>query len=301
MANTKYYILEREVDKKTFDKYKDQTFEIGGHKKNLLGLKIWATSKDVAEACPEEAAEAKVIYDRILSEISKAAPKKKQTFHGFLEELNGVYKEESGKYFKALEAFEIARKEFDATMADSKAPDYIKMIAKGEFERAKETVKQAKREAGDSYKARAAEIRDKMQEFATEFYRATPDRIDQSAMQLLNTGIMSADEMEHLAEQFRGNPPMLRVIGQYALNKFDSMSDRDEGRWAYRVIGKKLQKAASSDSALDGFDGLMEFGQNGLGTDEIMANVRAKHWDRIYNSARESYDNYIVQTGSSEE
>ena len=301
MANTKYYIFEREVDKKTFDKYKDQTFEVGGVKRNLLGVGVWATSREIAEACPEEAAEAKAIYDRILSEISTVAPKKK-TFHSFLEDLQTIYKEEVANYNAVQTAFSIAEKDYNATMADRTAPEHIKLIARGDYERAKLVFEQNRMKAQDSYNNRVRTLRQQMAEFTADVYRATPDRIDQSAMQLLNTGIMSADEMEHLANKYLDNPPMMRIIGQYAMQKAESFGtfDADKAR-NYRVLGHKLGSVSDGGEALKGFDAMADFGRNGLGKDAVIARAHEKHWDRLYGNACEAYDNFIVQPGGTSE
>lgn len=297
-----YLLLGHEVSKEIYEKYSYAKFIFMGRPVSLDGIHLWATEPEIEEQFPQYAAEAKAIIAGIEKEITEAAkPRQAQTFHSFLEELNALYKEESGKYFKALEAFEIARKEYEATMADHKAPDYMKTIAKGELERARETLKQAKRESGDSYKARAAEIREKLQTFTDDLYRATPDRIDQGAMQLLNTGIMSADEMEHLANQFRNNPPMMRIIGQYARTKAESFAaNAQDHAMPYRVLASKLKSVGDTSNAFAGFDSLMDFGQQGLGNDETMAKVRSHHWNRMYNGTVESYNDFIVQAGNTE-
>lgn len=297
MANTKYYIFEREVDKKTFDKYKDQTFEVGGVKRNLLGVGVWATSREIAEACPEEAAEAKAIYDRILSEISTVAPKKK-TFHSFLEDLQTIYQEEVANYNAAQNAFSIAEKDYNATMADRTAPEHIKLIARGDYERAKLTLEQDRSSVQDRYNARVKELRQQMADFTADVYRATPDRIDQGAMQLLNTGIMSADEMEHLASKYRDNPPMMRIIGQYAKQKAESFGtfDADKAR-NYRVLGHKLCSVADGGEVLRNFDAMATFGRNGLGKDARIAKIHEDHWDRLYGDAYAEYNDFIVQPG----
>lgn len=301
MTNTKYYIFEREVDKKTFDKYKNQTFEVGGVKRNLLGLGVWATSREIAEACPEEAAEAKAIYNRILSEISAAAPKKK-TFHSFLEALQTIYKEEVANYNAVQNAFSIAEKDYNATMADCTAPEHIKLIARGDFERAKLTFEQGRMKAQDSYNTRVRELRQQMAEFTADVYRATPDRIDQSAMQLLETGIMSADEMDHLANKYRDNPPMMRVIGEYAMRKSKSFKDHEKDKsWSYERLGLRLSNITDNGDALSGFDQMADFGRQGLGKDVAIARIHEKHWDRLYGNACEAYDNFIVQPGSADD
>lgn len=297
MENTKFYILEREVDKEIFDQYKNRRYEIGGVQRNLLGVQVWATSQELAEACPDEAAQARAIRDQILSEISaKPQTKRGKTFHSFLEGLQTIYREELANYNAVQNAFATAEKDYNATMADPNAPEHIKLIARGDLERARQTFEQNRLKAQDSYNARVKELRQQMAEFTADLYRATPDRIDQSAMQLLNTGIMTVDEMDHLASRYRDNPPMMRIIGEYALKKSESFgpSGRDNAE-KYALLGRKLSNITDNGNALAGFDQMADFGRNGLGTDAAIAKVHEKHWDRLYADACTAYDAFIVQ------
>lgn len=314
MANSRYYIFEHEVDKGTFDKYKNRTYEIGGVKRNLLGVGVWATSSEIAEACPEEAAQAKRSYNQILSEIGaqSKAPAKHKTFHTFLEDLQRAYREELANYDAVHNAWDIAQKEYNAAMADSLAPDYMKVIARGDYERAKQTFERDKLAALENYKVKAKEIRKSMEAFVADVYRVAPDRIDQNAMQLLNAGIMTVDEAEHLAMQYANNPTMMRLIGQYAKKNFDASKNSfgkvsDVG-YKWKRLGGTLESAADSSKAFGGFDSLAEYAEGALGccrnstrADFAIARSRQKRWEDTYNQAVAVYDNFIVQpSGGSE-
>lgn len=307
MTNTKYYILEQEVDKKTFDKYKDNTYEIGGVMRNLLGVQVWAKSKDIAESFPEEAAQAKAIYDQILSEISaQPQTKQKKTFHSFLDRLMDAYREELGHYKEIHDAFDIAQKEWDSMQADRNAPEHIKLIARGDYERAKLNLDQHKMDAYHAFQEKAKQIRKEMDNFAADFYRADPSRIDQNAMQLLNSGIMSAAEVEHLAMQYRDNPTMLRLFGQHAAKKSSEMSgvhnQTEAAKWR-QVAG--LLNISDRSGALGGFDTLVGRCETALNYEKFVGNSKGlaaqKTMDMTYSAVVNAYDNFILQpSGGSE-
>lgn len=304
-VTTSYRLLGHEVDKATYEKFTGRKYSFMDRCLDLDGVHFWATCDEIAEKLPEYAAEARKIIAQIESEIgvqAKAPAKQKKTFHSFLEGLQTIYKEELANYNAVQDAFEIARKEYEATQADRNAPEHIKLIARGDYERAKLTYEQDRLKAQDSYNSRVKELRQKMTEFTANLYRATPERIDQSAVQLLNTGIMSADEMDHLASQYRDNPPMMRIIGEYALRKAQTFGSRDKDKaWGYESLGRKLSNITDNGNALAGFDQMADYGRDGLGKDAAIAKIHGKCWDSLYADACAAYDDFIVQpSGGSE-
>lgn len=305
-AITHYQLLGHEVDKATYEKYANRKYSFMDRHLDLSSVHFWATSSEIAEKLPEYADEARKIITQIESEIgvqAKSQTMQKKNFHSFLEGLQAIYREELANYNAAHDAFEIARKEYEATKADRNAPEHIKLIASGDFERAKLAFEQSRLKAQNSYNARVKELRQQMAEFTANLYRATPDRVDQSAMQLLNTGIMSVDEMDHLASQYRDNPPMMRIIGEYALKKAESFgqSERDKAG-KYMLLGQKLSNITDNGNALAGFDQMADYGSEGLGKEATIARNHGKNWDRMYAGICAAYDDFIVQpSGGSEE
>lgn len=298
----RFLLLGHEVDEATYKKYTTQKYSFLDRLVGLDGVQLWATSREIAEKLPEHAEAARKIIEEIEEEIGvKTKETQKKTFHSFLEGLQTIYKTSAANYEAAQKAFDIAKQEYQATMADHNAPEHIKTIATGDFERAKLNFQQGQQNALDDYNSKARELREQMAAFADDLYRMTPDRIDQSAMQLLNLGIMSAEEMEHMAEKYRDNPPMLRVIGKFAKEKAATLNGKADQARPYNALSHYLNSVGDSSNAMTTFDSLMEYGRSGLGKDVTWARIRAQHWDRLYNSAREDYTNFIIQPGGSEE
>ena len=298
-----YLLLGHEVSKEIYEKYNNEKFPFMGRPVSLDGIHLWATNKEIEEQFPQYAAEAKQIIADIEKEIiAMEKPQTKKTFHSFLEDLQTIYREELANYNAVQNAFATAETDYNATMADRTAPEHIKLIARGDYERAKLTWEQGRLKAQDNYNTRVKELRQQMADFTADVYRATPDRIDQSAMQLLEIGIMSADEMDHLANKYLDNPPMMRVIGEYAMRKAKSFNGNEKHRaWEYEKLGRHLCNITDNGNALVGFDQMADYGRQGLGKDSTIARIHEKHWDRLYGKACEAYDNFIVQPGGTEE
>ncbi len=66
--------------------------------------------------------------------------------------------------------------------------------------------------------------------------RATPDKLDMSAVELLKSGILRADEFKTLADTFKDNCTMLRLIGKYAHEQGEAANDKELIRY-----GKELE------------------------------------------------------------
>lgn len=294
-SSKEYYLLGRYVNKQMFEKYNNERFPFFGRMLGLDSIHLFATDEEIARQFPAQAAEAKAIIANIERDIDAAQNSGKRSFHSFMEALQDIFKTEMEKRNAGKKAFEIAEADYKATMDDPKAPEYIRVIALGDFERAKMTWKQIQQDAQDNFKAKTGALRAQMADYAADVYRADPSKIDHNALQLLNADIMSPDEVEHLADNYRDNPTMLRLIGKYAADKFNStLNERDRTRGAKWASLKGLQTLSDSSAAIAGFDYLADFCRK-VFLDDRSAESRYYHFDRMYHSACAAYDDFIIQ------
>jgi len=294
-TNKQYYLLGRYVNKQTFEKYNKERFPFFGRMLGLDSIHLFATDEEIARQFPTQAAEAKAIIANIERDIDATQNGGKRSFHSFMEALQDIFKTEMEKRNAGKKAFEIAEADYKATMDDRNAPEHIKLIARGDYERAKMTWEQTKKDAQDNFKTKTGALRAQMADYAANVYRADPSKIDHNALQLLNAGIMSPDEVEHLADNYRDNPTMLRLIGKYAADKCNSaLNERDRTRVAKWASLKGLQTLSDSSAAIAGFDQFADFcGQAFL--NDRSAKIRYENFDRLYHSACMSYDDFIIQ------
>lgn len=294
-ATTQYYLLGRSVDKATFDRYSKKKFPFFGRPLGFDSIHLFATDEEIARQFPTQAAEARAIIADIERDLDATQNGGKRSFHSFLEALQDIFKTEMEKRNAGKKAFDIAEADYKATMDDRNAPEHIKLIARGDYERAKMTWAQIQKEVQDNYETKTRALRAQMAEYAANVYRADPSKVDHNALQLLNAGIMSPDEVEHLADNYRDNPTMLRLLGKYAADKFNStLNERDRTVAAKWASLKGLQTLSDSSTAIGGFDQLLDYGRQAF-LNDISAKARDKHWDRMYHSACTSYDDFIVQ------
>ncbi len=99
-------------------------------------------------------------------------------------------------------------------------------------------------------------IRAELEKATAEAFAANPEHIDAATLELLKSGILSADEYHRLANNAEAdaNPTMLRIIAKYAGDRAEQSNDFDEAR-AFRFVAARGQ-GVTGDAYLKGFDNL---------------------------------------------
>lgn len=123
-----------------------------------------------------------------------------------------------------------------------------------------------------------------------DFYAANGNRIDDSAVRLLKSGIRLTDaEIDSMVNQNKGNPTMLRLISDHCdANKITSQSasiygtlarkNGAEEREAFRTIAGMVEKAVSEDETTSGVWGAEHL-----------------HFERLSSQQIESMNAYSIQ------
>lgn len=296
----KHYILGVEVDKATFDKHANRKYPFMTSK-NGIGLNtlhLYATDEDIAKDLPEAHREARRIVDQIKAELTGSG--KPTGFKVFLEELNAAHKEAVAESDRIHGAMATANRELERAQNDKTAPPYMMDIAKGDYARAKMEFEQNKNRPAEIIREKSEKIRARMEAYVSKVYRANPEAVDESTMRLLESGIVTADEMGNLSERFCGNVTMLRLMASHAkkeARKLMDGGDRDNSaKW--NAQAHYLSKAVDSSNAMAGFNALVEQSVRSMtfraGVYPSDA-IRGKLWDDAYSSTAAAYDNFVIQ------
>lgn len=297
----KHYILGVEVDEATFDKYADRKYPFMGSK-NGVGLDVlylYANDGGIAKDLPEAHREARRIVDEIKAELTGSG--KPTGFKVFLAELDAAHKEAVAEYDRIHGTMEIANREYERAQKDTAAPSYMMDIAKGDLARAKMEFEQNKNLPAENFRERAAEIRGRMAAYVSKVYRANPEAVDESTMRLLESGIVTADELSSLSERFRDNTTMLRLMAAHARKEGKRLmdnSDRTDGsKW--NALANALGTASDSSKAMEGFDSLVDLSVRSMtyrrGYGPPSGVTRGKAYDVAYSKTVAAYDSFLIQ------
>lgn len=204
----------------------------------------------------------------------------------FLDKINNRYKEYRGEYERLNGLY------------NSKIEEWKKEVARGWSN------PQMQKEANAKHEAEKSEIRKSINELRTtankdfesiiaeadnvfgRYNRATGDKLDLATVELLKSGILSDNEIKALADDFKGNVAMLRIIGKYADNRAKDNAEM-------RVLANNLKHAKIPYR--EPLESLVFWSNGGLEIDTIKAMGRNNHYDKAYNELIEqSKDIYIT-------
>ena len=167
--------------------------------------------------------------------------------------------------------------EYDAKAARYEA-EYVE--AKAEYEK-------LRREMRD-YKANGFKpIRSELEKALADAFAANPEHLDAATLELLKSGIMSADEYNRLMSKATAdnNPTMVRVIAKYAKDRADQAdADRntDTAR-AFRAVAYK-GNSVNGNAYLEAFDGMTSCFSRCMKNTALM-----NHWDELCGEIVENF------------
>lgn len=227
------------VDEATYRKYNREDYQLGdGALRNLRGVMLYAESAELAAEYPETAEAAKKIIAEITAEITGKGAENTmntpKTATDYLNALHDVYAESRAAYDEAANKLEKVREFYETCESDYKkdsSPYNLSMldVAKAKLNIAQDEYRAAYKELNADYTSKRNALRTEFEEYLSDHYSASPDKLDGATMQLLSTGICTAADLSRLATRHKDNPTMLRIIGSHAkkMYKDPHLSDDD--------------------------------------------------------------------------
>lgn len=159
--------------------------------------------------------------------------------------------------------------EYDAKAARYEA-EYVE--AKAEYEKLRREMRDYK---ADGFKP----IRKELETALADAFAANPEHLDAATLELLKSGIMSADEYNRLMSKATAdnNPTMVRVIAKYAKDRADQAdADRNtDAARAFRAVAYKGNSVNGNDY-LQAFDAMTSCFSRCMKNTALMS-----HWDEL--------------------
>lgn len=211
-------------------------------------------------------------YAKRLNEIAQAA---------FTE-----YKKAEAAYYKA----EAKAKEYPPRNGYIDADYAAKQArAQAEFLEAKAAFDKTKRDFGQTPTQAIQELRNELAEAVQSAYSIDPAQLDNNTLELLKSGIMTANEYAKLMAdaQAAGNPTMVRMIAKYADDAAARVGEKygQNDAKAKELRNVAYQSRAYTGSAyLDAFDGMANT------FDRCTRNAALiDHWNELTTDAIENF------------
>ena len=257
------------VDEDLYKEYQSKKYVIGGREVSVSGIEIMSTSKEYRQGLPEDAKEAKKIAEKIQREIREYyAPKdgrkeyvamKHDTFGEYLADLQEIHAKVAPERTALKEKMDLAKKRWEENQREFKNDEHFLAREKEKLldaqEEYKNSIKELQRRTQEEIQAVQAEY----EKHVTDFYAANGNRLDDSMVRLLNSGIKLTDaEISNMVGQNMSNPTMLRLISDHCEKMgienqnamvFGSLARKagSDEREAFKTIADMVEKAVSEN------------------------------------------------------
>ena len=178
-------------------------------------------------------------------------------YNHFAKDLDTAFKEAREKYTAAHNAVEQARKAMQNAGTDAMK----KQIATLQLQDAETNLRKEAVRIWAEFDAKAAALRRALEKEVQTSNLADPSAIDNNALELMKTGVLSPADYAAFMERFDSNPTMLKLVGHYAAEAAKTTDSRREAA-ALNAIALDCQSgegavmwdsiSAISDSCGDG-------------------------------------------------
>lgn len=211
-------------------------------------------------------------------------------FAQYIDDVKGIVREAVDKHNKAATALAAARRENEES---KRSGDSDKQIVAAAYLRAAEAeyndkVRNIEIDADMAFKA----VRQELEKHSVNYTAVNPDRVDQNAVALLNSGVMSDADLVAMADKYWNNPTMLKLVAGAAEK---NLTDSQTARYlAVRIAG-----FISPDTRLGVFDDTVSIAKRTIQADTTAAEIYKRMWDEQFYSdmrkAMESLDTFTME------
>lgn len=293
------------VDEELYMKYQDKKYRIGKEEYALRTIEIVAASKDY-DAYPYLKAQAQGVVEQVQEEIreyyaardgrKEYVTMKHDTFSEYIKDLQEIHAKSAPERRELKEKMDMAKKRWEENQREFKNDEHFLAREKVVFLDAQEAYRNNIKELQRKTQEEIQAVQDEYERHLNDFYAANGNRIDDSAVRLLKSGIRLTDaEIDSMVNQNKGNPTMLRLISDYCdANKITSQSasiygalarkNGAEERGAFRTIAGMVEKAVSEDETTSNVWG-----------------AEHSHFERLSSQQIESMNAYSIQPAVNQE
>lgn len=211
-------------------------------------------------------------------------------FNHFAKDLDAAFKAARNEYAAAYNAVERARK----AMQDA-GPDALKrQISTLRLQEAENKMRTETARIWTEFDAKAADLRRALEKEVQASKCVDPTAVDAAGVELMKSGILTADDYYSLAEKYDGNATMLRLLSKYAADAATDADNRKD-RVALTVLSQEC--ANGTGKTLKAWDDLMTTvnycsGRGGNGNRRITPGVAAhmgEWWDQLSGEIIENF------------
>lgn len=203
----------------------------------------------------------------------------------YLNEAYKTYENARSEYLKnAKQREDLEQKYTDERKKGFLNAEGLKRLEEN-YKKEKEQLENEWQKINDNYNEEVNAIRKRIDNVFKDLYISSPEQLDNNTMQILNSGILTEQEIKEYANKFSNNPTMRRIIGKYILDNIENIGTREsetEMRKLAIVLSNKEPKH------LEAIDSIINLSNMALRKDIRLANGIANRYDELTNGLFES-------------
>lgn len=171
-------------------------------------------------------------------------------FNHFAKELDAAFRTARSEYAAVYDELTKAKENASAAGLDA----VKKQIAMLQLQEAEKKMRQETERIWSAFDAKAAELRTALSNEVQASKCVDPTAVDAAGVELMKSGILTADDYYSLAEKYDGNVTMLRLLSKYAADAATDADNRKD-RAALTVLSREC--ANGTGKVLRSWDDLM--------------------------------------------
>lgn len=211
-------------------------------------------------------------------------------FNRFAKELDKAFRTARSEYAAVYDELTKAKENASAAGLDA----VNKQIATLQLQEAEKKMRQETGRIWSVFDAKAAELRSALEKEVQASKCVDPTAVDAAGVELMKSGILTADDYYSLAEKYDGNVTMLRLLSKYAADAAIDADNRKD-RAALTVLSREC--ANGTGKTLKAWDDLMTTvnycsGRGGTGRRQQTPGVVAhmgEWWDELSGEIIENF------------
>ena len=211
-------------------------------------------------------------------------------FNHFAKDLDTAFRAARGEYTAVYNELTKAKENASAVGLDA----VKKQIATLQLQEAENKMRTETERIWAAFDAKAAELRGALASEVQASKCVDPTAVDAAGVELMKSGIMTADDYFSLAAKYDGNTTMLRLLSKYAA---DAAADEDNRKDRAALITLSRDGANGTGTTLRAWDDLMNVvnycsGRGGTGNKRQTPGVvvsMGEWWDQLSGEIIENF------------
>ena len=161
----------------------------------------------------------------------------------FADRLDYAFKEARTRYTEAYNLMLSKKRDMEDIQRNPSLADTFSAKAEYDYNQAKADFKKAETAVWEDFEREMEEIGKALKSAFAKVNLARPEDIDRAGLELLNSGILTIDDLGSLLDRYEGNPTMQRLIAQHVEKLLKDTKDTQ----ARRELIAVRQKAVAND------------------------------------------------------